>query len=250
MRTHARREGPAPTMELRSGRSAAASGAAGITAGGSALDRIAQRANAGPHAASLAGLQSVVAQRAAAAGGAVAQRVLRVNGKNYRKEVEIRKLAPRSATTGQVDELVRMGALDEQFDFDDWYDAVKSLPQQFEDIDEEEDTQWSTGENRLANIDNVIRYWAKRAGGRDSSGHGEGKKISSGNSKDRHQQGQKRKVQHRAGKVGSLQSALALFVEAGGSAVDLGANTVKSLNQSGVSWRAVMDDAERDLDDL
>jgi hypothetical protein len=212
-----------------------------------ALYGVAQRANAGPHAGSLAGLQSV-AQRAALAGNPVAQRILRIGNKNFEKEAAIREAVPKSATRLQVDRLVEMGAEGERYKYDSWRDAISVLPEELDVADdyEEDDPEWQTNENRLANLDNVVREWAKRAGGHDSSGHGAGKKISSGNSKDRHQHGQKRKVQHRANKVGSLESALVMFAKAGGTAGDLEASTRKLLGKSNVKWTTILDDAVTD----
>lgn len=251
MRSRLQRQNPPRTRESLAARLKGGDGGSPPAPGGGeaegALYGVAQRANAGPHAGSLASLQSV-AQRAALAGNPVAQRILRIGNKNYSKEEAIRDAVPRSATSRQVDRLVEMGASDERYKYESWRDAINALPEELDVADdyEEDDPEWQTNENRLANLDNVVREWAKRAGGHDSSGHGAGKKISSGHSKDRHQHGQKRKVQHRANKLGSLESALTMFAKAGGTQSDLQAKTRKWLNKSGVSWSSILDEAVTD----
>ncbi|HEX9937556.1 MAG TPA: DUF4157 domain-containing protein [Longimicrobium sp.] len=70
MRTHVQHE-PGTTQAPRSTTQAAPVHAAETAAGGSPLDGLAQRANAGPHATSLAALGSVVAQRECAGCAAV-----------------------------------------------------------------------------------------------------------------------------------------------------------------------------------
>ena len=115
-----------------------------------------------------------------------------------------------------------------------------------EDGDEDGGSKQKAGE--LANLENRLRTLAKTAGGKDSSGHGKGKKIKSGHSKDRHQNGQKRKVQHKTAKVGSLQEALEAYRKAGGTAGDLAPSTVKLLNKSGVSWRGYLEPQDSDDD--
>jgi hypothetical protein len=105
-----------------------------------------------------------------------------------------------------------------------------------EDSDSDEEEGKSQGSeqasNHLANIENQIRYWAKRAAKKDSSGHGKGKKIKKGNSKDKHEGGQTRKVTHKAAKAGSLAEALQDYKDAGGTLKDLMQSTKKLLNKA------------------
>ncbi len=59
----------------------------------------------------------------------------------------------------------------------------------------------------LTKRERVLAETAKRLQEKDSSGHGKGKKINAGHSKDRHEHGQKRKVQHKGAKQESLVAA-------------------------------------------
>ena len=71
MKAHAHDDGLARMPAPRSTTAGASAHAAASAAGGSPLQAVAQRANAGPHATSLAALGSVVAQRECAGCGAV-----------------------------------------------------------------------------------------------------------------------------------------------------------------------------------
>jgi hypothetical protein len=237
------RAGGTVAMRRKDGEGGSSTATCGGEAG-CALSGIAQRANAGPHAKSLAGLRSVVAQRAAVSGGPVAQRILRIGDKNYKKEA-IRAAVPKWATSRQVDRLVEMGDDKEHHKYESWEMAINALPQELgvPDEDKEDDPEWQTNKGRLANLDKVVRQWAKRAGGRDSSGHGDGKTISKGHDGDRHQNGQKRKAHYKGVKADSLESALRRFAQAGGTEKDLQDKTRKWLNKSGVSWSGILENA-------
>jgi Domain of unknown function (DUF4157) len=189
------------------------------------------------------------AQRRSVSSGAPVQRKLRVDGTDYdgdNAQSAYDEALAAGASETEAETILGMALDDNEPVFASWEAVLANLrgeevPDDDSDDDlgdvEDEEALGDQNPARLPRLDRVIRVWAKRAGGHDSSGHGKGKKISSGHSRDRHNHGQKRKVQHKQAKVGSLDSALAEFVSAGGTVGDLDARTVQWLNKSGLSWR-------------
>lgn len=250
---------PAP---LRAGEGSAAARATSSSRGGvhAAISQAAARANAGPHAAQLAAMRSVIMQRGAGPGAhdaSVAQRVIRIEDqkKSYKKADEIRAAAYKAhATKSQAEALVTLGGEVATYKFDNWKHAVDTRPLGDEGSDsgsesgfDEEFDVYTT--NRLVNLENKIRNWATRAGEKDNSGHGKGRhKPNKGHSGDRHQHGQERKVQDKADKVDSLESALKAYRDTGGTAKMLDPSTVKLLGDSGVSWRKCLEHNGNDSD--
>jgi hypothetical protein len=116
-----------------------------------------------------------------------------------------------------------------------WYDVTQETPtcmgcQQRIDLTKLEG-------NTLNNLEKKIRSQAKKAAKTDNSGHGRSKKIHSGHSKDRHEGGQDRQVQHYSAKTDALEAALHEFQSSGGKESDLETSTIKLLNKARKNWR-------------
>lgn len=83
---------------------------------------------------------------------------------------------------------------------------------------EEFDYEEELDEDDLTTLERKLLEAVKRYVEPDSSGHGKGKKVSSGNSLNRHQGGQKRKVDHRIAKAAKVvDSYEQLVASEGGS---------------------------------
>lgn len=97
---------------------------------------------------------------------------------------------------------------------------------------------------RLANLEQRIRSLAKAKAKPDHSGHGKGKKIKAGSSRDRHNKGEVRKATRVSKRDDALATALAEYGRAGGTLAGLDRTTFKLLQKAGYGRAAVRDAIE------